>query len=362
MWRLTWSGSRASAAASTWPWRPTRSGSSRARAVGPMGPARGPHPRERGDGGSSSESAAEGLVALASEGRGSGPGAPVSAQRRSAFARVHQAVKLLMLAMLSPSSGMYSCPLAMTDGAAFTLDTILRERSAALPRGTVAALTEAYVHLTTRDPDAFWTSGQWFTERKGGERHRSHGQLAPRRQARQARRRGRRQPPARDAGHHGRRARHTDHGARQGARALWALCEQLAGPVRLAHHRRVGHQQDVVVLPRRFRTDVRRRGQQRDQAGLQRQVGQRAPSHSLDRPLLLKLQEAMEPRRLCGSQHVGAHLAHGSKASPGARVIWSSGEPSTNHRSIRLPGAWSQHRAPGVFSAASRSRAQSLSI
>lgn len=26
----------------------------------------------------------------------------------------------------------------------------------------------AYRHLTSRDPEVFWTSGQWMTERKGG--------------------------------------------------------------------------------------------------------------------------------------------------------------------------------------------------
>ena len=47
-------------------------------------------------------------------------------------------------------------------------------------------------------------------------------------------------------------------GARQAARAVR---ERRAGPVRLAPHRRVGHQQDVVVLPRRLRLDVPGQGQ-----------------------------------------------------------------------------------------------------
>ena len=32
----------------------------------------------------------------------------------------------------------------------------------------LSVLQDAYDHLTSRDPDKFWTSGQWMTERKGG--------------------------------------------------------------------------------------------------------------------------------------------------------------------------------------------------
>ncbi len=65
------------------------------------------------------------------------------------FATVH---------LLSPSLDVYSCPLAMTDGAARTL----------LASGN-AELVERYVpRLVSRDPAAMWTSGQWMTERTGG--------------------------------------------------------------------------------------------------------------------------------------------------------------------------------------------------
>ena len=70
--------------------------------------------------------------------------------------RLYQAVKLMMYA---PASGLYSCPLAMTDGAAKTLlisDQTLPEVKNALDR------------LTSRDPQKFWTSGQWMTEKRGG--------------------------------------------------------------------------------------------------------------------------------------------------------------------------------------------------
>lgn len=29
-------------------------------------------------------------------------------------------------------------------------------------------LDDAFKHLTSRNPQQFWTSGQWMTERKGG--------------------------------------------------------------------------------------------------------------------------------------------------------------------------------------------------
>jgi alkylation response protein AidB-like acyl-CoA dehydrogenase len=32
----------------------------------------------------------------------------------------------------------------------------------------MARVQETYAHLTSRDPDYFWTSGQWMTEKKGG--------------------------------------------------------------------------------------------------------------------------------------------------------------------------------------------------
>ncbi len=69
--------------------------------------------------------------------------------------RLHQ---FAMVHLLEPSMDVYSCPLAMSDGAARTLidlrATALAER--ALPR------------LCSRDPARAWLSGQWMTERIGG--------------------------------------------------------------------------------------------------------------------------------------------------------------------------------------------------
>lgn len=87
-------------------------------------------------------SAEEGLVAIAYE-RAHGP-----------WSRVHQMAKLYLF---HPSSATYSCPLAMTDGAARCLELYGDE-------GT----RDAFGRLTTRDPARFWTSGQWMTERTGG--------------------------------------------------------------------------------------------------------------------------------------------------------------------------------------------------
>jgi len=60
--------------------------------------------------------------------------------------------------VIDPSWHVYSCPLAMTDGAGRTL----------LASGNAALVERALPRLTTRDPDKMWTSGQWMTERTGG--------------------------------------------------------------------------------------------------------------------------------------------------------------------------------------------------
>ncbi|MCA9553700.1 MAG: acyl-CoA dehydrogenase family protein [Myxococcales bacterium] len=69
--------------------------------------------------------------------------------------RVHQFV---LNYLAQASLDVYSCPLAMTDGATRTLLDMKNQRliDRALPR------------LTSRDPAVMWTSGQWMTERTGG--------------------------------------------------------------------------------------------------------------------------------------------------------------------------------------------------
>lgn len=87
--------------------------------------------------------AREGIVACAYE------------RPHGAWSRLEQFARLYLF---HPSSAVASCPLAMTDGAARVLELhgppAIRERL--LPR------------LTSRDPERFWTSGQWMTERAGG--------------------------------------------------------------------------------------------------------------------------------------------------------------------------------------------------
>ena len=88
-------------------------------------------------------SARHGLVAAAYE------------RRHGEASRLHQ---FAMVYLLEPSMDVYSCPLAMTDGAARTL---IDHRAAEL-------IERAVPRLTSRDPARAWTSGQWMTERIGG--------------------------------------------------------------------------------------------------------------------------------------------------------------------------------------------------
>ncbi|MBA3461222.1 MAG: acyl-CoA dehydrogenase family protein [Deltaproteobacteria bacterium] len=72
-----------------------------------------------------------------------------------AKSRTHQ---FAIVHVLSPSLDVYSCPLAMTDGAARTL----------LGSGNQELIDRYVPRLTSRDPRVMWTSGQWMTERTGG--------------------------------------------------------------------------------------------------------------------------------------------------------------------------------------------------
>lgn len=76
-------------------------------------------------------------------------------RRHGALSRIHQ---FALAYLFDPSTDVYTCPLAMTDGAAKTLSV---HRNAAL-------IGHAIPRLTSRDPARAWTSGQWMTERTGG--------------------------------------------------------------------------------------------------------------------------------------------------------------------------------------------------
>lgn len=71
------------------------------------------------------------------------------------YSRLHQ---LGMTYLFGPVSETYTCPLAMTDGAARTL----------LKSGNQELIDRVVPRLTSRDPEKFWTSGQWMTETSGG--------------------------------------------------------------------------------------------------------------------------------------------------------------------------------------------------
>lgn len=72
-----------------------------------------------------------------------------------AHSRLHQ---FALVYLFHPSSDVYTCPLAMSDGAARTL----------LASGSPAQIERALPQLISRDPAQAWTSGQWMTEATGG--------------------------------------------------------------------------------------------------------------------------------------------------------------------------------------------------
>ncbi len=87
--------------------------------------------------------AQEGVVATAFE------------REHGEFSRLHQ---MLRLYLYHPSSAICSCPMAMTDGTARVLELY----------APAALRDELLPRLTSRQPEDFWTAGQWMTERTGG--------------------------------------------------------------------------------------------------------------------------------------------------------------------------------------------------
>jgi alkylation response protein AidB-like acyl-CoA dehydrogenase len=87
--------------------------------------------------------AEEGLVAIGYE------------RKYGEHSRLYQFAKLYLY---TPSSAIYTCPLAMTDGAARLIELF----------GNDFLKKEVLTGLTSRNPSTFKTSGQWMTERTGG--------------------------------------------------------------------------------------------------------------------------------------------------------------------------------------------------
>lgn len=71
------------------------------------------------------------------------------------YARLYQFAQVYLM---TAASDFWSCPLAMTDGAARAL----------LDSGNRELIERALPRLTSRDPAQLWTSGQWMTETTGG--------------------------------------------------------------------------------------------------------------------------------------------------------------------------------------------------
>ncbi|KAJ5170937.1 uncharacterized protein N7500_003720 [Penicillium coprophilum] len=70
-------------------------------------------------------------------------------------------VQYALTYLYSPSSGLYSCPISMTDGAAFILSSKIKKLPPTHP------FHAAFQGLIS-EKDDHWTSGQWMTERAGG--------------------------------------------------------------------------------------------------------------------------------------------------------------------------------------------------
>jgi acyl-CoA dehydrogenase len=82
----------------------------------------------------------------------------VAAAYEGKYGRFDRIYQFALAYLFHPSTDVYTCPLAMTDGAARTLVT----------SGNQELIDRAVPHLTSRDPAHFWTSGQWMTESTGG--------------------------------------------------------------------------------------------------------------------------------------------------------------------------------------------------
>lgn len=82
----------------------------------------------------------------------------VAAAYDTPYGRFSRPYQFALAYLFHASTDVYTCPLAMSDGAARTL----------LISGNQALISRAVPHLTSRDPAQLWTSGQWMTESTGG--------------------------------------------------------------------------------------------------------------------------------------------------------------------------------------------------
>lgn len=82
----------------------------------------------------------------------------VAAAYEQTYGRFSRLYQFALAYLFHPSTDVYTCPLAMTDGATRTLLNSANEE----------LINRAVPQLTSRDPAQFWTSGQWMTESTGG--------------------------------------------------------------------------------------------------------------------------------------------------------------------------------------------------
>ena len=91
------------------------------------------------------------------------------------YARIYQFAKLYLF---DPSSSVFTCPLAMGDAAARLFDILLGDNGGKSVTTTSSRtapelkreelMRECRRHLLSTNPEEFWTSGQWSTEKAGG--------------------------------------------------------------------------------------------------------------------------------------------------------------------------------------------------
>jgi len=93
--------------------------------------------------------AEEGLVAIGYE------------RKYGEYSRFYQYLKLYLF---SSNGSVGDCPLAMADGVARVLELNLHQVDPKFQD----EIKDTLGHITSRDPDYFWSSGQWMTEKTGG--------------------------------------------------------------------------------------------------------------------------------------------------------------------------------------------------
>lgn len=97
---------------------------------------------------------------------------------RQMFVEHARLIQFSKLLLFGPSSGLFNCPLAMTDGATRLMELLIHHANgntnilpaalSPLPAATKKVVENAYHHLISTKANEFWTSGQWMTEKKGG--------------------------------------------------------------------------------------------------------------------------------------------------------------------------------------------------